>query len=114
MTLDLQTPLFSITTVGPQPSGAEPLELWEVSITRLRGPRFEDQLDATRVSLRLSQLCYVPGMQIIDPIVSFTGLSASGFELSFHCQPNEIDRATAEIQRILAEELDAESIRLDP
>jgi len=113
MSLDLQTPLFRIAAVGPQPSGADPLELWDVSIARLRGPRFEDQIDSTRVSLRLSQLCYAPSMQIIDPIVTFTGLSASGFELSFHCQPDEIDRVIAEIERILAEELDAETIRLD-
>lgn len=114
MTLDLQTPLFSITAVGPQPSGADSLELWDVSITRLRGPRFEDQVDSTRVSLRLSRLSYAPSMQIIDPIVTFTGLSASGFELSFHCQPNEIERVVTEIERILTEELDAETIRLDP
>ena len=106
MTSDTITLQFSVQARGPEATGVEGVEWWDISIIRLAGECFPHHDDALPTSLRFSSMDRLH--EVADPpIVTFTGLQHSGFELGFFCQSGAIQVPLDEIVRILDEDLGA-------
>ena len=106
MTSDTITPHFSVEASGPEVTGVENLEWWDVHIIRQSPGGFQHHDDALPTSLRLSCINHLP--EVLDaPIVTFTGLHDSRFKMAFLCKTGTIEVALNEIVHILEEDLSA-------